>query len=445
VKKGVVVLLLALALLVLVSPGIVGRLAEWSVDESLDLAANDSGEFVVTSSGFDHGWFTSAGQHRIELREGELYTTLLGAFSDPTTDRLPVLLIDTRLDHGLIPLSSMNRENGSLMPGLGSAVSTLSLELADGSITALPGALYSEVGLTGELQSRFLLTADSFAAEDTRVDWGDARFLLTSDARSGHVTVSGGLQSLAIETGQQTAILGRTGIDFDLRQSGYGFRIGPVKLTLDSIAVVAAAETVTAGPFYLQSDSRIVADRLDAELTLRFDNVPLPMGGVGGMRDVSEIEVVARLENVDAAALGILKHSVDAYRAASDYAQMASIDMQGDLLRLLAGGMTLHLDQLDIAGPLGQITSRFSATVGETPVDDISWGAALLALDASADISLPAALVDMAVQDSPDMLAVIGMGFLQKKGDYYVMKAAFKQGLLNINGAPMPVPLTGLQ
>jgi len=56
VKKGIVAVLLVLAIVVLVSPGIIGRLAEQSVEESFDRAANDSGEFIVTSSGFDRGW-----------------------------------------------------------------------------------------------------------------------------------------------------------------------------------------------------------------------------------------------------------------------------------------------------------------------------------------------------------------------------------------------------
>lgn len=124
---------------------------------------------------------------------------------------------------------------------------------------------------------------------------------------------------------------------------------------------------------------------------------------------------------------------------------MVTIDLEGDLMQLLARGLSLHLDQLDIDGPFGQITSRINATLAPTDAADYNWAAALLALDASADISLPVALVDMMTQNNPETLAAIGMGFLRKKGDYYVMEAAFKQGLLNINGAPMPIPLTGLQ
>jgi len=438
VKKGIVAVLLVLAIVVLVSPGIIGRLAEQSVEESFDRAANDSGEFIVTSSGFDRGWFTSAGQHRVALGEGDLHYLLLSAFNNMTTDALPVLLIDTRLDHGLIPLSSMNRENGSLMPGLGSAVSTLHLQFADGSLVPLPGKLYSSVSVLGELQTRFVLQADHLAADGVQLDWGDAEFLLTSAARSGSVGITGGLQSLAVAAENETMILGRSSVDLRLTPSGHGFMLGPVTLTLDSLAVVNATTSSTAGPFYLQSNSAMRGAQVDADLALRLDNAPLPLGGNGAL------QLTARLENVDAAALGIFKHSVDVARDA-DPAQMPAVDPEGDLMRLLARGMSLHLDQVDISGQFGQITARFSATLAPSDGDDFGWAAALLALDASADISLPAPLVDMLTQNNPEMLAAIGMGFLRKKGDYYVLEAAFRQGLLNVNGAPMPIPLTGLQ
>jgi hypothetical protein len=100
---------------------------------------------------------------------------------------------------------------------------------------------------------------------------------------------------------------------------------------------------------------------------------------------------------------------------------------------------------MDVSGPFGQLTSRFSATLAETPADKFGWASALLALDASADISLPVAFIDDMAEGNSELLAAIDAGFLQKKGDYYVMKAAFRQGLLNVNGAPMPIPLMGLQ
>ncbi|MDH5501521.1 MAG: YdgA family protein, partial [Gammaproteobacteria bacterium] len=389
VKKGMVVLLIAIALVLLVSPGIIGRLAERSVDDGFDQAARDSGEIIVSSTGFDRGWFTSAGQHRIELREGELYYMLLGAVDDFSDDPLPALLIDTRLDHGLIPVSSMNRDHGSLMPGLGSAISTLSVEFADGTVVPLPGALYSTVGLTGELQSRLELQADSARGRNAQLDWGSAEFLLRSDARSGSIGVQGTLQSLAVESATETVILGRFSVDLALTQSGHGYMVGPVEMTLSSFGVIGEDTSSSGGPFHLRSDSSVTDERLNARLELQIGSAPLPMGGTGS------VQLVARLEDADAVALGRFKQSLDASRD-PDFEELETIDLQGDLLRLLAGGMALHVDQLDITGPFGNFTSRFSAALTASPADRISWAGALLALDASAEVSLPVALVEMA-------------------------------------------------
>ena len=132
--------------------GIVGRLAEKSMDENLGWAAAEAQEAVVSSQGFDRGWFSSEGQHRVEIRDGELRDLLLAYSRADVPEQLPALIIDTRLDHGLIPVTSMSREKGSLLPGLGSAVSTVSFE-AGGEVVPLPGKIYSTVGLTGELRS----------------------------------------------------------------------------------------------------------------------------------------------------------------------------------------------------------------------------------------------------------------------------------------------------
>ena len=129
-RKSVIFLLFVIALIVIISPGIIGRLAEQSMDENLDWAAAESREIAITSLGFDRGWFTSHGQHRIEIRSGELRDSLMLLAYENGFDELPVLIIDTRIDHGLVPVTSIGRQQGSLAPGLGNAVSTLSFEFA---------------------------------------------------------------------------------------------------------------------------------------------------------------------------------------------------------------------------------------------------------------------------------------------------------------------------
>jgi hypothetical protein len=53
--------------------------------------------------------------------------------------------------------------------------------------------------------------------------------------------------------------------------------------------------------------------------------------------------------------------------------------------------------------------------------------------------------MDTIIAIDPQMNAAIGMGFLKKNGNVYEMEAAFRNGLLTVNGAPMPIPIPGLQ
>ncbi len=147
-KKGLVVVLVLLAAVILVSPAIVGRMAEQSMDENLNWAAEESGSVRVTSESFERGWFSSEGRHRIEISDGHLKGALTTAGAG--TDDLPALVVTTRIDHGLIPVTSMGREGGSLAPGLGSAISTMQVEVPGEEPVDIPGTIYSKIGLGGE-------------------------------------------------------------------------------------------------------------------------------------------------------------------------------------------------------------------------------------------------------------------------------------------------------
>ena len=142
-KKGVIVVLVLLAALILVSPAIVGRLAEKSMDENLNWAAKESGELKVSSEQFERGWFSSEGRHRIEISDGHLMSALTTAGGGVDAGDLPALVVSTRIDHGIIPVTSVGRDGGSLAPGLGSAVSTMQIEIPGEEPVDIPGTIYS--------------------------------------------------------------------------------------------------------------------------------------------------------------------------------------------------------------------------------------------------------------------------------------------------------------
>lgn len=154
VKKTLIVVAVLL-LVILVSPAVVGKLAEKSVNEQLSWATTgaSSGELDVKLESFESKWFTSHGVHYVGLGDGSLKQSLLDAGQLPDPDNLPRLRIETRIDHGLIPVSSIQRQGGSLAPALGSAISTMAIEMAGVDPIVVPGAVFSKIGLTGGVDS----------------------------------------------------------------------------------------------------------------------------------------------------------------------------------------------------------------------------------------------------------------------------------------------------
>lgn len=421
VKKGLIALFIVIAIAVLITPGVIGRFAEQGVNDSLEWVDSQNPAFAISTSEFERGWFTSTGQQRVRLLNSDL----------------PVLLVDTRLDHGLVPVASLRRENGSLAPGLGSAISRLSLEHSDGSLEPLPITLYTTVGLTGALRSQLVVLAEGVNAADSRIDWGASEFLLTSSPVEQSFSVSGVFSSLAIKSDVDTTLVGEIDVDLALAATPYGYMVGAVHVALDSIAVIDAEETMLVGPISFDSDSSLNRVRVSGDLALNVENAPMTMGGTGG------VQLVARLENADAAQLGITMRSIDAMQSATDYEDELA-QLEADVLKLFASGMQLHIDQLDILSPFGQFTSRASATMEASDNADYSWATAATLLTGSADLSLPRALVDMATQANPELHGVIGMGYLRKRDEFYLMEASFADSVLTINGAPTPIPLPGL-
>ncbi len=170
-KRWLVVLLVVLAVIVLVSPGIVGRMAEKNLEENLKWAENESGSIEFQTESFERGWFTSEGRHRVVL-SGASFSTAMRTYQNKTgNEDLPSLVIDTHLDHGLVPVASLGRESGSLMPGLASTVSTFQLDPGNGELVPLPGSLYSNVSLTGASDSRFLLEAGDFQGDEVQLEF----------------------------------------------------------------------------------------------------------------------------------------------------------------------------------------------------------------------------------------------------------------------------------
>ena len=436
-KRSIVILLVVLALIVLISPGIVGWLAEKNLEEELAWAKQENPDFVVTTEKFDRGWFTSEGTHRISMRHGDLQSAMA------PDEAMPSLIIDTRFDHGLVPFSSMSQPSGSLKPGLARMVSTLHVDDGRGNITNLPGAVYSETSLSGETTGQYLLEPGSNDDGDSVATWGGANLSFVVNNSSRDLSLKGEVQPWSYRSGLKNTDIGLITIDARQTDTQYGFPVGALSMSIDSLTV--GGTDMGAGPaseFYklsINGTSSIERDALQARTQMSLERLVVPGFGDVGL----SMDVVAK--DLDAAAVGRISKAVNEARASADPAAAVSdlfSVIRPDLEALLAAGGELRFDQLDVSLPQGMIRSNLALTLAKS-TGPFSWPGAILATTASADFEIPAMLVEMGRQMNPDAGNLVDMGLLQLDGDVYRMKAAFAGGLLTVNGAPMPLPLPG--
>lgn len=433
-KKGVVAVLILLAVVVLISPAIVGRMAEKSMDENLNWAAQEAGDVVVTSENFTRGWFSSEGQHRVEIQDGELLTAIQTLSGPVDADELPVLIINTKLDHGLIPVSSMGREKGSLAPGLGSAVSTMTVELASGDTVDVPGTIYSKVGLGGELLSNYILDPGSYSDADSSATWGTTNIEVQTNPNSGEAIFSGVLNSLSVIDGAESVSLGNITFEGEQRPSKYGISVGELTFELSELEVYAGGNA--AGGFdsmSLAASTRLDGDEVNADATMSMAMKGLPQFGE------MSFDMIFELAGADAEALGRMQQSLEGMGASQDPMSVYAA-IEDDVLQLFASGFELNFEQFNMTLPQGTISSKMLFAFDEEDPATFAWTSLLLNTEASIDLSIPEALVDMLVQMQPEAAMAIGAGYLVKRGDAYEMNAQMKKGLLNVNGAPIPIP-----
>jgi len=442
VKRWLVVLMVVLAVVILVSPGIVGRIAEQNLQENIKWVESESGSIEIQTESFDRGWFTSEGRHRVFL-SGASFSTTMRTYQNKTgNEDLPSLIIDTRLDHGLVPVASLGRESGSLMPGLASTVSTFQLDPGNGELLPLPGVLYSNVGLSGASDSRYLLEAGDFQGDEVQAEWLGADIAVQTDWSNGAIVIDGRIEPFTITEGSNTARFGAMSIVADQVKSDYGFNVGSGAFSIDSFVVEGASAPVSVGKISFAADADVDDARLNIASRVVIDEIVVP--GMGDMNFVLDLA----LNRLDAASMQVIAAAFKEAQSSLD-PDAALVELfpqiEGDLQKIVSSGAEIRIDHLDLTLPQGKVTTKILVDIPEGASSaDFAWSSVLLAMTASADIRMPLALFEFVRAMNPQADALVAMGILQQDGDDYVVNAEYAQGLLSVNGAPMPIPMPGM-
>jgi uncharacterized protein YdgA (DUF945 family) len=442
VKRWIVVALIVLAVVVLVSPGIVGRLAERNIEENIEWADDESPNVSVTTERFDRGWFTSEGRHRVVLEGGSFRNAIDVYTASNSHPDLPALIITTRIDHGLVPLSSLSRDSGSIKPGLASTVSTFQFDPGNGELLEVPGTLYSKVGLAGTTESRFVLEAGSLAHEHLSAEWQGANLTFSTNPSSGAFGIDGNTEPFSISENNEVVHFGAITVGLEQVRSDYGFNVGKIEMQMGGLQVDSAQSPFGIASMSLEAKNDMRDERMNAHSLFSLAEVTIP--GFGSLDLATDLTVLG----LDAASLQVVTTAIREAQAAADpelAMQLLYPGIEGDVQKLVAAGGKLRFDQFDVTLPQGKLETSMDIQFAEL-ADDVafSWAAVLLAMTATIDVKMPAELYEFAQMMSPEAGSLVALGILKRDGDHYVMAAEYAQGLLNVNGAPMPVPMPGM-
>ncbi len=441
-KRWLVVLLVILALVILVSPGIVGRLAEKNIEDGITWTEAESPGVTITTETFERGWFTSEGRHRVVMQGGQFREASEKYAAATGNARLPSLIIDTHMDHGLLPVTSLGRDEGSLAPGLASTVSSFQVDPGNGEAFEVPGALYSNVGLSGASDSHLLLTPGTFASEGTSLQWQGTDLRIRTNPAARSRAIAGTIDAVSLQGDGMDAGFESLAITADQTATDYGFNVGSADIALRDLTFGSGDGSVSMARMGIKAESEIDAERVSGQSTFMVSKLTSPTG------DVVDVELQISLADADAQSLGVISAALKEVQGAADPQDaMANIypGIESDLQTLVRRGMTFNIDELKVSLPQGMVVTAVALDVDELPADEtFSWPAVLLNMTAAVDLRLPVALFEMLAMMSPEAGALVAMGILQKDGDDYVMEADYAKGLINVNGAPMPIPIPGM-
>lgn len=440
-KRWIVALLVAAAVLILVAPGLIGRLAERDLQESVEQAGRKAPDITISTEAYDRGWFRSAGRHRIEFTDRVAFPGLARFVEDAGYDNMPALVFDSQIHHGPLPLTAFGEQDASFAPSVVKLVSSVFLDPGSGELIELPGSVYTSVGLDGSARAVIDLDEGEWSSDEANIAWQGADFLVTADQSGELTSASGFLAPLRLSAGNDGIQSERIDIEFEQRESVHGLMLGSLDLKSGPIRSTGP----TGDSFGFASADISAHNRLDDGRVSGSSRVDVREIGVPGIGQMS-IGLDFVFDGFEAEPLGALIAAYDEGAAGGDPQQgLARLypEYDAELQQLLGGGGELRFERLDVSFPAGTLESDLTLTLPETSTGAFSWPGLILKLTASINLRMPVPVFDMLQATYPDLNSAVGMGFLVKDGDDYTMQVKYAQGLATVNGMPMPVPLPG--
>lgn len=429
-------IVLPLALLVFVlAPGVTGFLVESKIEEMEGGYEQviQKGPFRLVGSDFQRGWFSSEQTVQIDVTDPDILGLLHTLGGKTGVTDLPSLVIETTANHGVIPLASPAK--GGLKPAVAQLESTLILQYPDNSRIVLPAKVYSSLGTSQWAR----LIAEPMQIEDLEegatINWGGADVSASFGKTS---TYEGVIEQTVIETPEVTMELSPVQIKGNMRQTQYDFDES------DSVITTERLKLSMSGP---GGDAQMVVNNVDMRGGLKLAGERavvdsyLTTGAIETpAMTIRQIDMSSEYD-LDAATLSTL------ISESNKLADLEDADVQDTeaffeaMNTLMLKGGHVKMDKMNVEFDEGTMAMNVDVQLppgSATPMEAIENGLA------TGTVSVPETVVEALSALSPELAGGFGMatmmGFVEQKDGAYQADVRYENGILLLNGLPVPLP-----
>ncbi len=438
-KKTVVIVLIFAALALLIAPAVVGLVAENQFRRISDNVEGAAGDFAWKVDEYDRGWFSSKARYHLEPAPALMQKLMED--EDSVVASLPMITSEAEIFHGPIFFSARGRPNVSMLPALAHSVDVLSLIGSNGERVVFPGTVNTRLGFfgrhinivdIGEIETPF----DEGGHSGT-VRWEGARLKTLFNSALDDLDFGGSVGAFSLTTPALQITTGQMELNAQQRMTKFGFWAGRQRGEFSG-AQISSSDQGAMALADMSWDATVKVEDARVDQDIIFEVASLRFAGWDG----GPFKLSARLDGLDATALGQLIEEMRFTYGTEDHDEFGGLAALAHLQELLMPGPELDLRELSMATPDGTVSLRARVTL---PENESGALAQMLAnLEATANLSAPAALAEQLAAQNPDAYAqlqgLIAAGLLLRREDYLVMDVALKGALLTINGQPMPLP-----
>jgi len=475
VKKVTITLILILVI-VLLSPPIVGMQARGALEESLQQAAEQTGDYLqISLQAYDNGWFEGQGEIHIALSDAYLGTL----FHDDPDSRLAQqlqqgLVQQVHINHGPVVLSNgVQLQLGQAVAVIDAASHPQLAKLLRNTGNEYLLKLSLDLGFGGS--SNLRLEAPAFTAS-MEGDNRTAELIFAGGAVSGsfdfntmHLVLDGQMNGFSVRGADGEAVVERTMLSSDMAypdSDPYGLGSGSIAID----RMVGMQGTTTA--FDLSQARFDFASTQQGETLLLQADYRIGQLISGGST-YQDLQVTLIADKVARQAMRQLQ-SLETDVTSNQPPDKLMISLQAPVHQLLTEGLTVKVAPFKLiydGKPLhASLTARSLPQalppLGAFRLDDAAMWMTSLQVEADvhlhrdlatellipqirqlllagvpADTQVDEAQLDaMARAQAPLMLgALIGQGILREDQDSLLIAARFSNGEMSVNGNPFPL------